>query len=306
MTQETDPCSLPKDPWWEKLKPRSSPRRITRKRLKQELTVFHAEYCALRQAHEPCEWTLYIDSLLSNCNNALKRGELGVAWHCFKDARRTSLYLLQNQRPEEVQSRAHAIRNEADKKLKDSWRGRTIKEYLPDPKCDQPPVVFEAEKVVMAARLLDGFHDNTYERLSIITSQLNILSTLILLVVLLWLGIAPTTLEDYSMVAGNQISPLIFWLTVILFGCMGAIFSGFVFTSRQGLREAIPDLQLSSSLTIARLSVACLSALITTIFLTSGIINLGQEGFEWILALAFVSGFSEQFVLRTAQALSQP
>lgn len=305
MTQEEGEFSLPPDTIWEKYGALTQ-RQVSRKRLKQELAKFTAEYSAVKKGQKTSEWSDQIDDLLAQCLQALERRELGIGWHCYKAAQRTYLYMLDEdrKRQSEVQSRAIAVRNEAEKKLKGSWRYETIKEYLPDPNEEGTPK-YSTDKIVEASKILDGYHDNVYERLKIINSRLNALTIFIILVITIWLIVPESHGLEFSKVVGGSKIPDYFWMTVLLFGIMGAIFSGFIFTSRETLYGKIPFQLLGTSLIFARLAVACLSALVMVIFLLAGIIKYDNINFEWILALAFVSGFSEQFVLRTIKTMSE-
>jgi len=66
-------------------------------------------------------------------------------------------------------------------------------------------------------------------------------------------------------------------------------------------RAQIPDQLLNSWLTISRPLFGAMSALAISVFLLSGLIQFGDLTQNLILAISFVAGFSERFLLRAVE-----
>jgi hypothetical protein len=120
----------------------------------------------------------------------------------------------------------------------------------------------------------------------------------------LWIVVLHPLPGDWAKTSSSQsVDPLMFWLTVVLASLVGAIISGFISSMKQGDEKARIPLELAeSTVTYARLSLAGLSSIAAFIFLSSGILKLGNSSFELALAIALVAGFSERLVLRTVES----
>lgn len=313
---------------------------VSRARLEAELAVYEPEFGRLKALAEAVPQTAdgapsqagvsgvlhtsveEIEELIKRCKSALEQRDAITAWHCYKAARRTELYLLEVLQPEMLQARAEAIRQEARRKLKSSWRGQSIEELLK--KCSGPHTKegsedhtkegsessegqhlkpCKAEYVVAAAKILDEHHDNTYQKINIIEARLSLLSFGALLALVGWLLIGPL-LGAPSCLSGASIPSYVFWLAVVLLGAVGAIVSGFIVTGKGSQEQKIPDLLLTTRFILARLALGSLTALAVSIFLSSELITLGKESAscELVFAAAFISGFSERLVLRAVEA----
>jgi hypothetical protein len=98
-----------------------------------------------------------------------------------------------------------------------------------------------------------------------------------------------------------------FWWTVVLAGLLGGLISAFTSAIGSDIRKSNIPAELSTqSVTFARLMLATLSALAVTLFLTSGILVLGQLSYELIVAIAIASGFTERLLLRAVDLVANP
>jgi hypothetical protein len=87
-------------------------------------------------------------------------------------------------------------------------------------------------------------------------------------------------------------------------GLMGAAVS--VLTSTKSVSsDRVPVQQAQSAILLARLALGPLSALAVVGILASGIVKGGPPDYATALAAAFVSGFSERFVLNSIDAFAK-
>jgi 8-oxo-dGTP pyrophosphatase MutT (NUDIX family) len=248
-------------------------------------------------------WDLRSTHLLDLARRAFHDGDAERGWRCLKAADRFMLYGLD---PERLPIEARPILAEASEEEKglSKWRRTSIQEAL----CENGGKLkqkLDAQDVVRAKRILDEHQDNVYQKVEILKSRLRLLCVASLAAVAAWL-IEPPFLPYPSSLATATTSPRLMWLGVILSGVLGAVFSGFSSSiSTDQKRARIPSELSTSSVTLARLSMAVAASLAAAIFLASGALNVLKPTYELMLAAAFAAGFSDRLLLRGIAALSK-
>jgi 8-oxo-dGTP pyrophosphatase MutT (NUDIX family) len=234
-------------------------------------------------------WDRRSKRLLECAKQAHKEGDAERGWRCLKAADRFSFYGLGQ---EELKNEARLILAEAadNEKALTRWRRTGIRESLIDEN-GKLKNTLNVTDVVRAKRTLDEHHDNVYNRLAILKFRLRLLTLLSLVALGIWLArppfspaIAPAATSIVSAeTVTNALSARGLWFAVILAGAFGAIVSGF--SSSIGTdqnRTRIPAALSDSTTTFARFSLAMVSALVISIFLLSGFLNLSKPSLEWL------------------------
>ncbi|WP_372911663.1 hypothetical protein [Salinigranum sp.] len=108
-------------------------------------------------------------------------------------------------------------------------------------------------------------------------------------------------LLDEAAGAFQQIAPL--FVAIPIFGALGASVSGLLTLSKTLERAAIPERVGNLRLSLARVVVGTVGAMVVFVFLLSGAINILNLTYSGVLAVSFVSGFSERLLLRAVQSV---
>jgi ADP-ribose pyrophosphatase YjhB (NUDIX family) len=263
-----------------------------------------------KHANEECWWGKDAQTLLRDAKAAVGEGDTDLGWRCFKAAVREAFHGLEDSA---LRAEAQAVLNEAfdDKKRVTKWRRDGIGALLKDDKCLKNPV--DVEEVIAARRLLDEHFDNQYHKLSILRDRLSGLTITGAVTLLAWLvlspalSLAPPCSSVLGSIRADWLKEAIFWLVIVLGGVLGATLSGFISTIGANLRESrIPEELSTSTVTFARLCSGAVSAVAVCVFALSGILIFAKVTCELLLAIAVVSGFSEQLLLRGIQKASNP
>jgi hypothetical protein len=233
------------------------------------------------------------------------KNDLELGWRLFKGAHRIGLYCLTQ---EQLQVQATAIYEEAKKKL-DSWRKEAIVRILTDD-CGKLKPCLKACEVFHAAYILDEYHNNEYHKLRAFKSQLKILAPVALGAAALWMGLSAFLIHapiDAPIDVLKASGDLWYFVSVLLFGVMGAAISGFLSLSSGPTKHRIPEQLASHLVLLARLVIGGVSALVVYVFLISGILQLGPGDLKpgLVLAASFVAGFSERLVVRAVEAVGK-
>lgn len=241
--------------------------------------------------------------MLREAETALGEGSVELGWGLLKASNRSLIYAM----PEgELASRAHQILRESSDKEKavSAWRRDAIRELLAsaDGKLKEP-LKLNAEKVAQAAQILDVHYDNVYQKLSIVRGRLVFLAVMTFLALISWLVVLPLPADLTTRMEKIDGSPWFFWATIFLSGVTGALISGFTSSlTKRGGASRIPTELDFTSIMFARLALGALSALAVTIFLTMGLLKLGELSYGLMLAVTIVSGFSERLLLRALES----
>jgi 8-oxo-dGTP pyrophosphatase MutT (NUDIX family) len=247
-------------------------------------------------------WVSTARSLLVEAGKALKEGNDELGWKCFLAAQRVELSGLSE---DALHVRAHSILNESNRKL-GRWRKKSVVDLLaqkpaPGAETVEPKAKVTVEEAYEAALILHEHYSNVQHRLRFHKRLLGALALIALIALAVWVGVV---LRGFRFDVGDaKLLP-----SVMLFGIMGASFSGILSLSK-GVSEArIPEQLANTWITLARQVVGVVSALVAYSFLSSGLLKIGGIAFDnphLILAVSFAAGFSERLVVRAAETLSQ-
>jgi hypothetical protein len=242
-------------------------------------------------------WEGRVRRLLCNAER-YKLSDPELSWQFLKAADRAMLFGEDALHPGEASVRAYSLLEEAKEKIP-SWRGKAIQHLLED-QLKQPSV--PVWKVVRAAKLADEHHDNGFRRLKILRKRLRLFGAASLIITAGYIALAPRAgiLSAMKPSAGDAAISV---LALAFMGLMGAVFS--VSISTKSISNArVPLQQAQAAILLGRLALGPLSALAVATLLATGILCETPD-YRIFLALAFVSGFSEKFVLNSIDAFSR-
>lgn len=269
-------------------------------------------------------WATSALALLEEAKKALKEGDEDRGWHCFMAAQRMELQILRVVNPAAFQLRGQTLYSEALHKLK-SWRKERVQDLLrpssassraqpadpeppdfPDGGGSPPPTPpwrargpISPDEISEIADILHRHFDNEAFKSREQRKHLQRLIIVGLTLVGLWfvlLFFSPNFRE--KMDQGYDVGDPHLTLAVMLFGVLGASLSGILSTLGDPGKLKIPELLFSFRVTLARLVVGLLSAVIASVLLTSGFLQIGKLNPtpKVILLAALVAGFSERLV----------
>jgi hypothetical protein len=286
-------------------------RPLSLQRLETTLQIFELESDSGNSAPEN-SWKEQSKALLEAASESVNEGDAEKGWRCLKAADRLRLYGVN---AEELKDEAKLVLAEAGDESKGvtKWRQQTILDLLADDKGKLKEKV-SAHEVVRAKRTLDEHHDNVYHKLMILKSRLRLLTLVGLIAIATWIIRPPLSpvLKSLAVASNNEAvmnSPLStrwLWFAVILSGVLGAVFSGFSSSlATEQKKNRIPAELSTSTLTFARLALSMVSAIVVSIFLLSGVIDFPKPTVEFLLVVAFVSGFSDRLLLRAIESIAK-
>lgn len=248
-------------------------------------------------------WNQRSKHLLDTARQAYNEANAELGWRCLRAADRFMLFGLSTEQLK-IEARSILIEANDERKKLSKWRKTIIQQLLGNDDGKLKDQI-DLPDVVRAKRILDEHADNVYQKLYILKTRLQLLSIVSGLALLAWL-IWPPFLPHSSVLASSQENSYLMWFGVILSGVLGALFSSFSSTiSTDQTEKRIPSELSTSIITIARLSMATVTALAASIFLASGVFNIPKPNYEMMLAVAFVSGFSDRLLLRGIQSLAK-
>jgi len=243
---------------------------------------------------------------------SLEEGKSEKGWRCLKAADRLRLYSVgEEERLAEAKSILAEVNDESKQISK--WRREYIRELLTDSDGSFKSEV-NAEELVRVKRTLDEHHDNVYHKALILKSRLRLLTLIGLMAIVMWIIRPPLSpvvrslafTEADSPAPSSLLSTRWLWFAVILSGILGAVFSGFSSSMSSDQKNTrIPAELSTSTVTFARVALSMVSAVVVSIFLLSGVINLSKLSLELLLVVAFVSGFSDRLLLRAIESIAK-
>lgn len=239
-------------------------------------------------------WAELSTQMIDCANQALELGEIEMGWRYLLQAELLSVHLVKK---ENLKVFAQATLDEAQDKLKSSWRLETIENLFVEYGKLKDDAI-DANEVYTAVKLLKEHHSNTYIKINTARFQLEILAIMGFIMIPLAVWILPKIGENVDLTKGA-----IFYSVVIL-GAMGGVISAFFSVARVRVRGKIPDQLLNSWITISRPLVGAISALGVFLFLLSGLIQLGQITPNLILAVSFAAGFTERIIISAVEKVS--
>lgn len=287
-------------------------------RLKIEMNTFGNQWAGLLKQYDEVSpganpwWKQFGNELQLSAREALEKGAYDIAWSSLKEAYRNEVNALaalqalnkgdiSTAAGKALEAKVEGILREAKDKPLSKWREEAINEILSDK--GKPKANMSASELIQAMRYMDGHHDNVYFKLGLFNRRLIELGIVSLLATyLLWFVFLPNmaTVEALKLLQERN-----FAAAVISLGVLGALVSGLLSASRGVGQRKIPDQLFGRSVTFTRLIIGGTVAPILVTFLASGLIlNLGQVTPQLMLAVAFVSGFSERLVRQAVQTVT--
>jgi hypothetical protein len=236
---------------------------------------------------------------LTEAETALYAGDIDGGWKHLHTAKRLELLALSHAHLNAV---AIAMRAEAEKLSE--WRKKTVLELLDE--CKKP----DRSKVCEAALLRDEHYGNEaykngVRRSGILWLALALLLGMFALLWLAWSQALLLTIRDPSISSCISLSSVL--LSVAVFGLLGATFSAITKAQLPRGSSRIPEVVFSFRVTILRLMVGPVSAIIVylgTQSVVDGKVLAGKPGGYTILIIAFAAGFTERLVLRVVEAVA--
>ena len=240
-------------------------------------------------------WATSARSLLDRAEEALRAGRAELGWRYLFEAQRLELQGVARLGERALRARATALALEADSKLR-AWRKTTSPAMLekPDALTTAPADVYVVAQVHL---LLTEAYTNTYLKISALRNQMALLILAVVMALLLWFVLEdPRALGDLTMprdVAASGEAPL---ASVLLFGVMGAGISGILALARLSPSLKIPEQITHWYVTIARLAVGGVAALVVYLAIHAGVVEVVGGSPGTALVVAFASGFSERLL----------
>jgi hypothetical protein len=273
-------------------------------RLASSLSTYNTEFgCRIHKAtkhgtDDPC-WVKVGRKLLSQAEIALQENNQDEGWKCFHAARRMEIFGLTE---EELKPKAALLRYEAEKL--GSWRKKGTYEIIGTIESPQKDVTHE--QIYQATLLRDEHYDNQAYKDRLLRNHVGTLVFILLLVTLtIFAGII---CNDWIPLEQNN-SEWKMLMSVALFGLLGGTFSAVLKVPASAQSSRIPELVQTFRLTLLRVSMGTISAIVIYIFLKSQFAaDLLKMKFSEVLpytyyAISFAAGFSERLVLKAVGAV---
>jgi hypothetical protein len=260
------------------------------KRLEGEINRFCIELDVLIQTSQ-LKNSIYAtnaQNALVSSWGALKNGKTQSGWNCFHESLCLSVFLMTDIG---LKNKAIEILGEGREKL-EKWRKETLIKLL----CDRNGNLkndksLKANQVYAARKILLEYQGNNYIKLDRIHTQLEIMGVSAIVLVPLIIGVMTTFF-------GQNI---LLMIAIAVFGAAGGTVSAIQFVARTSTKGKIPEqLQGSWSISIRPL-IGAISALAISVFLLSGILQIGTLSDYLLLAISFIAGFSERFFLNVVE-----
>jgi hypothetical protein len=264
-----------------------------RKRLIGELRRTEIRLAAYRvkgDSGPPYEAAL---SVFSKALTAFYQHDREGCWRCLSELHRLELSIMA---PSELAARRVAIEEEGKTKL-NGWRSDAFKRLMKEKQQD-------LEYLRHADSLISDSQETKFFNISLVRRQANLMACVLMVLSILFLIIAsqlvklgaPLT-EDLG---GNHYRTIL--VSSFLLGSMGACVSALMsFSKPQRLR--VPDRVLDSIITLVRPVIGGASALMSSFFLISGIVNEKSLTIATLFVVAFAFGFSERLVMSSVSRI---
>lgn len=271
-------------------------------------------------------WKTVAKELLARAYLAADGGEHDTAWKCFLAATRMEIYGLSGC---EHAARLDALRREAEDKLK-GWRREAILSTIIQEKC--LGAHGSADRLYYATQLRDENFTNQYFRMAYLRNQFLFLLVILLATLFVVWNVSTPAWFDFR--APSKTTPVTeshgqnkqtvaagkpsggekktsglpkndhFLLGVILFGILGGTFSAIMSLSHTSSQKRIPEQIVNSYVTLLRVALGAVGALVVYIFLAMGILNAEIISAPYVLGFAFAAGFSERLVVRAVRQVA--
>ncbi len=269
---------------------------VTTQRLASDVEAFEARLEARLERARGQDWAKAVRRHLAAAHKAIAERQISAGYESLLAAERDALPGLS---PEERRARLKSLREEADRKLAGSWRGRASKALLGDPRA---PVSIAAMQEAM-------FHvhsksQNNYHKLDLLRQQLRILAAILGLLVLGSIVLARFGAFDGIATSASELLPI-----AIFFGLLGGALSAMISVKQTPMKLEIPDSQRSAVIALVRVMIGGAAAIPIYVLIEGDLITLSLGGNSGdvvpeLMAFCFLGGFSERWFLGRIGALS--
>jgi hypothetical protein len=268
-------------------------------RLACEIRDFEAKLYATPEETRNNLWLEASRACLSSAREELGRGSADTGWSLLHAARRWEAFWAT---PERCLAWACELRNETAKKLTGSWRQRAAEELLKP----SPEGSIAAPSLYLAAQMRDEAARNEFRAASLISRHVTLL-VVGLIGILSGIGLyawwSPLPLGEIDGLQAGGIGILV---PVMLFGGLGGALSAIIPLPGKwrGLRH--PERLMDVPITFVRPLLGAAAALGIFAVTRAGVFSFGDGSARAVLALAFVSGFSEKFFISAIGKAAPP
>lgn len=276
------------------------------KRLTSSIAAYREEYPCLIHAgaNTDKECLLKIERLLKLAEAAIDDGDIDKGWCCFHAARRLELLAIND--PSVLKIKAQQIREESVKL--NTWRKEVVHTLIPanfDGAKLSPQHLYDAALVRDEHFSNQAYKDTIKRRFHTFLASLMV----IMVLAIVWLS-ASHCIEydsDYVMSFTHM------YPGVLLYGLLGAVFSAVLKSTGSDEQSRIPELTLALRVTLLRLLLGMVSALVIYLLLVSQLssvieikiadMDMGLSVFT-VYVIAFVSGSTERLVINTINKIA--
>jgi putative (di)nucleoside polyphosphate hydrolase len=267
--------------------------RVSVERLSSDVEAFETRLQPRLRRAENQEWAKTLRSYLRNAHEAIETRSIGAGYESLLAAERAAVPGLT---PAERRARLASLREEASRKLVDSWRGIACEKLLGD---GTTPVSSAAMQEAM-------FHvhtrsQNAYHKLDLLRQQLRILAVILTLLVVGTLLLARIGALDFAVKNAEVLLPM-----AVLFGLLGGALSSMITVKGTPPALKIPDAQRSAVVAYVRVLIGGAAAIPIYILIEGQLINivLGEARSAGLMAFCFLGGFSERWFLGRIESLA--
>ena len=249
------------------------------------------------------EWAKQAKALLSKSWKLLDKTKIDEAWKVFHTAKRLEVYgYSENERLALAKSLLEEI-----SKLNE-WRRFAIQSLLGQKKEDIKAAP-DPEILIMAVELKDDYYNNQYYKNKLSRNLFRLLFTLLFIAIAAIVVYFIFNIYPPGEKLEEVLTPTGYLIGVLLFGFLGAITSAILFTRYMSKYSRITEIGSSSVITISKIFVGAAFSVFIYLLLNSSI-SESVKIFSFSIkdpidffAVAFVSGFSEQFAQKAIVAI---
>lgn len=276
------------------------------KRLSSAIIAYREEYSCLIQADSMTgrECLLKIEHLLKLAEAAVNDCDVDKGWRCFHAARRLELLAITDLTL--IKIKAQQIREESVKL--NTWRKEAVHTLIPanfDETKLSPQHLYDAAFIRDEHFSNQAYKDTIKRRFHTFLASLMV----IMVLVIVWLS-ANYCIEydsDYVMYFTHM------YPGVLLYGLLGAVFSAVLKSTGSDEQSRIPELTLALRVTLLRLLLGMVSALVIYLLLLSQLssvieikiadMDMGLSVFT-VYVIAFISGTTERLVINAINKIA--
>lgn len=252
------------------------------------------------QSGKDISWVPAAQKLLLDAERAMYTYDLDEAWKCFHAASRMEIFGYDES---ELAAISIILKQEAEKL--NPWRKGSVLDLLKkisdrhseDNNSFKPHKLHNCHQILYhAVKLRDEHYANQAYKISIRRRNMLILFFILaainlILPVLSAFGYLPFPLDQWNIL-----------LSIELFGFLGASLSVALTITRRSIDAKVPEQVIGAFVTWMRPAIGAAAAIATYVFLRAGLLDLFSvdlSSTSAVLAIAFISGFSERLIIGT-------